>query len=215
MTQKITHPLPTLFFICLCLLISCKTDKKEVDTTEKDTSIAIVESTQPNQTVPSDINDKTEADGDPMSKEVVKSEEPKKPKKKRKIKPSSKKPKIQFEELTWDFGEITEGDIVEKKFKFTNIGNAPLQIYATKATCGCTMPSFPFLDIAPGDSNVIGITYNSVGKEGKQNPEITIEANTSPRTTVLKLHGIVVYKEGEDSQIKPKTTAVDSTSQKQ
>ena len=105
-----------------------------------------------------------------------------------------KRPKIEFEELTWDFGKITEGDIVEKKFKFTNTGNAPLEIKAANATCGCTRPSFPFLDIAPGESNFIGVKYNSVGKDGAQNPEVTIEANTIPKITTIKITGFVMPK---------------------
>jgi len=119
---------------------------------------------------------------------------PKKKKKKSRKVTIHKKPKIEFEELVWDFGEITEGDIIEKKFKFINAGNAPLEIIATSATCGCTRPSFPFLDIAPGESNVIGVTYNSVGKDGEQSPEITIEANTTPKITTLKLKGTVKPK---------------------
>ena len=101
------------------------------------------------------------------------------------------RPKIKFETLFWDFGELIEGDIVSKKFKFTNTGNGPLQILATGASCGCTTPSFPFLDIAPGDSNVIGVTYNSVGKLGLQNPEVTVESNTHPRKTTIKLRAFV------------------------
>ena len=120
--------------------------------------------------------------------------------KKNKVK-NKKQPKIEFEELVWEFGEITEGDIVERKFKFTNTGNAPLEIIATSATCGCTRPSFPFLEIDPGESNVIGVTYHSVGKEGEQNPEVTIESNTTPKTTVIKLHGIVKPKKENKTQM--------------
>lgn len=131
-------------------------------------------------------------------KEVAETTKTKPKTNKKKPKPvkvvSHKKPKIQFEELVWNFGEITEGDIIEKKFKFVNTGNAPLEIIATSATCGCTRPSFPFLDIAPGESNVIGVTYNSVGKDGEQDPEITIESNTIPKITTLKLHGTVIPK---------------------
>ncbi len=105
--------------------------------------------------------------------------------------------KITFEELTWNFGKITEGDIVEKKFKFTNTGNAPLEILATSATCGCTRPSFPFLLIAPGKSDVIGVQYNSVNKDGDQDPVVTIESNTIPKITTIKLFGTVKPKSKE------------------
>lgn len=109
--------------------------------------------------------------------------------------------KIKFDEIMWDFGEITEGDIIKKKFKFTNTGKAPLQIIGADASCGCARPTVPFLDIAPGESSEIGITYNSVNKEGDQTPEIIIESNTFPRYNVIKLKGTVKAKakQTEDS----------------
>ena len=39
---------------------------------------------------------------------------------------SSDGPQIVFEETEYDFGEITQGDVVEHTFKFKNTGNAPL-----------------------------------------------------------------------------------------
>lgn len=159
--------------------------------------------------------------------------QPKKPSKKitskEKTKPKSKKtskppinkskfaPKISFKETTWNFGEIVEGDIVDKEFEFTNTGKAPLQILIAKATCGCTQPTFPFLEIAPGDTGKIGVRYNSVGKEGDQNPEVTVEANTYPKTTVLKISGTVKPKPKEekkeevDEVIEEKPAVKDST----
>lgn len=119
------------------------------------------------------------------------------------------KAKIEFEDMIWDFGEITEGDIVKKKFKFTNTGNAPLQIIGADASCGCARPTVPFLDIAPGESNEIGITYNSVNKEGVQKPEIIIESNTYPKHTVLKLSGTVKPKPKKEEK------KIDSTEMKQ
>ena len=202
-------------------MISCKSDKKGVKSNELETNqtaLAEIEKKDPQQIlsrteIKEDITNpdstKVIAEAKFPPKEIKKEEpQPKKeveeltitkPKtKKKKPKPtkvvSHKKPKIQFEELVWNFGEITEGDIIEKKFKFVNTGNAPLEIIATSATCGCTRPSFPFLDIAPGKSNVIGVTYNSVGKDGEQDPEITIESNTVPKITILKLHGTVKPK---------------------
>lgn len=102
--------------------------------------------------------------------------------------------KIEFEELFWDFGEITEGDIVKRDFVFRNVGNKPLQIIGADASCGCARPTVPFLDIAPGESSKIGITYNSVSKQGEQFPEIIIESNTIPKHSVIKLKGIVKKK---------------------
>jgi len=125
---------------------------------------------------------------------------------KKKKKPTKKTPKpkaqIEFEEMIWDFGEITEGDIVKKKFKFSNTGKAPLQIIGADASCGCARPIVPFLDIAPGESSEIGVTYNSVNKDGVQNPEIIIESNTYPKNNVLKLTGTVKPKPKDKEKTK-------------
>ena len=138
-------------------------------------------------------------------------------KKKTPVKKTAPKPraKIEFEEMKWDFGKLTAGDIVKKKFKFTNTGNAPLQILGATATCGCTTPTVPFLDIAPGESNNIGVTYNSVSKEGDQFPELTIESNTFPKYTVIKITGHVTPKEKEKPKQEVAAKSVDSTTTKQ
>lgn len=132
---------------------------------------------------------------------------------KKSVKPKIKRQaKIEFEELSWDMGELIEGDIRKKKFKFTNTGNAPLQIIGATATCGCATPTVPFLDIAPGESNSIGVQYNSVSKEGDQFPEVTIESNTYPKYTVLKLSASVTPKPKEDKESKEDASKQDSTS---
>ena len=119
-------------------------------------------------------------------KEVVK-EEPKqeKPKKKR------KRSKISFEEKTWNFGELRDGDIVNHDFKFKNVGNAPLNIKNVTATCGCTQPSFPFLPVAPGEEGTISVTFNSTGKINEQRPTVTVITNGKPSIVKLNLEGMV------------------------
>jgi hypothetical protein len=119
-------------------------------------------------------------------KEVVK-EEPKqeKPKKKR------KRSKISFEEKTWNFGELRDGDIVNHDFKFKNVGDAPLNIKNVTATCGCTQPSFPFLPVAPGEEGTISVTFNSTGKINEQRPTVTVITNGKPSIVKLNLEGMV------------------------
>jgi hypothetical protein len=105
-----------------------------------------------------------------------------------------KKAKIKFPEKLYEFGEIAEGDIVEHKFLFKNIGNAPLMIKSASATCGCTVPSYPYLELAPGEKGHIGVHYSSVGKSGENSAEITIHTNGDPEIVNLKIHGTVVPK---------------------
>ena len=48
-------------------------------------------------------------------------------------------PKIQFENLVYDFGTINQGDKIEYDFVFSNTGKNDLIIRKTKGSCGCTV----------------------------------------------------------------------------
>ena len=136
------------------------------------------------------------------------------PVKKAEKKPVQKRyPELTFDSLLYDFGEILQGDKIEHKFTFTNTGKAPLTITKADATCGCAVPSIPFIDIMPGETGYIGIMYNSVGKEGEEYPEVTIFSNakTNPNQ-VLKLKGFVKAPEKEVEKVDSiKSTATDTS----
>ena len=108
-------------------------------------------------------------------------------------------PKINFKQAVFNFGEITEGDIIKHQFTFTNTGDKELEILSAYASCGCTDPSYPFLGIAPGEEGVIGVTYNSVSKEGPQQAEVIIKTNATSTSYKLFLMGTVNPKPTEDS----------------
>ena len=115
----------------------------------------------------------------------------------KKIKTLPHKPKlgkIAFEVSEYDFGEIEEGESVEYKFAFENIGNAPLNIMEASATCGCTVPSYPFIPIEPGELGYIGVRYNSVGKDGPQKPIVSVLTDGEPSRVTLDLKLVVVEK---------------------
>ena len=92
---------------------------------------------------------------------------------------------IAFAKTTHEFGTITEGDIVEHTFTFTNTGNTPLIIQDARASCGCTVPKKPEKPVAPGETGEIQVRFDSQGKPGMQNKTITVTANTEPATTRL------------------------------
>ena len=94
-------------------------------------------------------------------------------------------PKFEFKETTHDFGSITEGEIAEHVFTFTNTGDAPLVIQNTSASCGCTTPSYSREPVAPGETGEVQVKFNSQNRPGVQNKTITITANTEPSVTRL------------------------------
>lgn len=110
------------------------------------------------------------------------------------LKKSRKQAKIEFDSLAYHGGIITEGVIISNKFYFTNTGNAPLSIKKAEVSCGCTVPSVPFLDIAPGERGFIGVEFHSVGKSGQQNPIVEVYSNGLPEKNTLTMKVIVVSK---------------------
>ena len=98
---------------------------------------------------------------------------------------------FKFEKESYDFGQITEGELVSYEFSFTNVGKEPLIITGATATCGCTVPDYPREPIAPNGEGKISVKFDSKGKGGMQNKVISITANTVPATTELHLIGDV------------------------
>jgi hypothetical protein len=101
---------------------------------------------------------------------------------------------FEFDKEFHDFGDIEEGKTVNTTFEFTNTGDVPLVITNASGSCGCTVPDYPRTPIAPGDKGEIKVSFNSTGRPGKNDKSVTIEANTMPRTTVLKITSTVLPK---------------------
>ena len=109
---------------------------------------------------------------------------------------------IEFAESVFDFGTIESGDKVSHTYKFTNTGTEPLIIKKAKGSCGCTVPKWPKEPIAPGATAELLVEFNSKGKSGAQNKQVTITANTSPANTKISIKGEVTKKPG-DATAKP------------
>lgn len=92
--------------------------------------------------------------------------------------PKTDGPVITLEETTYDFGTITQGDVVEHIFKFTNTGNQPLIITNIQISCGCTTPEWPRNPIMPGEKGEIKVGFNSNGKLNKQTKTLPIISNS-------------------------------------
>jgi hypothetical protein len=60
-----------------------------------------------------------------------------------------------------------------------------------KASCGCTIPTWPRASLKPGEEGVIEIRFSSAGKEGKQDKTVTVISNAEPKAVVLHIKGEV------------------------
>lgn len=133
--------------------------------------------------------------------------------------------KITFEELTHDFGIISDDKTVEWEYKFKNEGTGPLTIVKTQGSCGCTVPALTKLEYAPGEEGKIKIQFNPNHKRGPQHTTVTVSTNDdSNRSVVLNVKSDVrpmvtvdpqVVSMGEVPKGKGKTMTVTVTSRKQ
>jgi hypothetical protein len=102
---------------------------------------------------------------------------------------------IKFEEEIFDFGKITQGEIVSHSFIFKNIGKSNLIISGASGSCGCTVPEWPKEPIKSGEENKINVVFNSEGKSGLQEKTITIVTNCEPATRILKIKTEIIVAE--------------------
>lgn len=100
--------------------------------------------------------------------------------------------KIVFKKDVKDFGNIQEGQVVSETFTFTNEGKSDLVITHVETTCGCTVPDYPKHPIKKGEKAEIVVKFDSTGKTGQQEKEITIIGNTVPAETKIKIKGNIV-----------------------
>lgn len=112
------------------------------------------------------------------------------------VDPNSPTTSISFSNETFDFGSVKKGEKVEHSYTFTNTGDEPLIISNAKASCGCTVPTWPKEPIAPGETGEIPVIFDAKSP-GNQTKTITVTANTTPPQTRLTIKGQVT--EASDS----------------
>lgn len=101
-------------------------------------------------------------------------------------KPEGPLPAFKFERLEYDFGSIKEGDKVAYTYKFTNTGDAPLIVNSVAPSCGCTAPDWSKEPIPAGGTGFVKVEFDSNGKAGIQNKVVTVNANTWPKSLILR-----------------------------
>ena len=96
-----------------------------------------------------------------------------------------------FESETIDYGTIAKGSEGKREFVLTNNGTKPLKITNTQGSCGCTVPTKPEGEIAPGAKATIGVKYDT-NRVGAFTKTVTVTSNASETPKVLTIKGTVV-----------------------
>ncbi|MDX9703613.1 MAG: DUF1573 domain-containing protein [Candidatus Auribacterota bacterium] len=105
------------------------------------------------------------------------------------------KPVIFIKERNWDFGTITEGDIVEHSFTLENNGTADLIISQIRTSCGCAAALLSKEILAPSENTTLTISFDSKGRSGLQRKEIFIKSNDPDNvfTTIVILANVLLH----------------------
>lgn len=109
---------------------------------------------------------------------------------------TSKMAKMTFDETSFNFGTVDEGDIVKHTFVYTNTGHKPLLLKVAHSTCGCTVPHYNTNSmLQPGEQDSIVVVFNTLNKKKNQVKPITVIANSYPNKVKLYLRGYVNPKQ--------------------
>ena len=104
-----------------------------------------------------------------------------------------KAPVIEWSETKYDFGEVSQGEVVKHVFTFKNVGGSPLLITSVKPSCSCTViDNWPKEPLAPGEGGEIVVEFDTEGKKGNITKTVSVVANTQVSTNIVSLVGNIL-----------------------
>ena len=101
-------------------------------------------------------------------------------------------PEIEFESTDYDFGEVEMGFVVEKDYRFRNVGDCPLIVSKAKPGCGCTRVDFEADTLNPGEWGSVKMIFDTQNRLGKERNSIALWTNDRPTPYRLTFHGVIL-----------------------
>jgi hypothetical protein len=97
-----------------------------------------------------------------------------------------KGPRIKFDQLIDDLGNIDPGSNNFAEYKFKNVGDALLKIINVKPDCGCTQLKLDKKEYKPGESGIMKFKYHAVSRPGPVTRRVVVTTNDSvePKITL-------------------------------
>lgn len=100
----------------------------------------------------------------------------------------SQKTIVQADQTEFNLGTLKQNKPVTVIALIRNIGEVPLVVYDTRASCGCTSVSYSKELVVPGSSMEIKITYNAEDL-GYFNKTVSIYGNMNNSPLIIRLKG--------------------------
>ncbi|MGB3801573.1 MAG: DUF1573 domain-containing protein [Lewinella sp.] len=105
-----------------------------------------------------------------------------------------------FESKEIDYGTIEQNSDPYRTFTFTNTGEEPIVITNAVGSCGCTVPSYSDMPVAPGESGEIKVRY-ATDRLGKFRKRVTLTTNVTKEPVVLTIMGEVQEKPAQPEAV--------------
>jgi hypothetical protein len=86
-------------------------------------------------------------------------------------------PRITFEKVTQDFGDVGPGTQHVCEFRFTNTGNGVLRIGEVTKVCSCTVFTLEKAEYAPGESGTLRVGYVADLRYGNSKKQLFMYSN--------------------------------------
>lgn len=120
------------------------------------------------------------------------------------VEPSVVGPRLMFESVTCDFGEVGPGTRNVGEFKFENAGDELLKITKVTKSCGCTPFTLEKKEYKPGESGTLKVSYRASRRAGSAKKHLFVQSNdrTKPKITLAIKATIVKKVEFKPKQLK-------------
>jgi hypothetical protein len=103
---------------------------------------------------------------------------------------TSQTTQIEVSETAFDLDTIPKGEVKTVAVSIKNIGEAPLIIFDTRVSCGCTQVTFDRQPTLPNSRTELSIRYNA-DDVGRFDRTISIFGNMADSPLVIRLRGVV------------------------
>ncbi|MDO9000812.1 MAG: DUF1573 domain-containing protein [Bacteroidota bacterium] len=101
---------------------------------------------------------------------------------------------MEIKDAKKNFGIVKKGEIIKLEYSFTNIGNQPLLISEAEVSCSCTTVDFPKQPVAPNQSGVIVVNFDTKTVYDRQDRVVLLKTNDPKSPAKIRYKGIVLRK---------------------
>ena len=85
---------------------------------------------------------------------------------------------------SWDFGKIQEGKIFKHDFILKNESQSILEITGVRTSCGCAVSKIQKSRLAPGESTILKVEFNSKGYSGPTQQYIYVNTESLDKPVI-------------------------------